>query len=54
LKEQVVEYVLGVPEGEEAMILAEGEKKARDALRWVIEKGVDVAMNYFNSLKEAK
>ena len=54
LKEQVVEYVLGIPEGEEAMVLAEGEKRARDALCWIIEKGVNVAMNHFNSLKEPK
>ncbi len=33
MKEEVVEYVLGVPKDEEERILAEGEKRAKDALR---------------------
>lgn len=48
LKEEVVEYVLGVPEGEEGRILIEGEKKAKDALYWIIKEGLERAMNRFN------
>ncbi|MGC8779050.1 MAG: aminoacyl-tRNA hydrolase [Candidatus Caldatribacteriaceae bacterium] len=55
MKEEVVEYVLGVPKDEEERILAEGEKRAKDALRCLLEKGLEVAMNCFNApLKESK
>ncbi|MEN3185106.1 MAG: aminoacyl-tRNA hydrolase [Atribacterota bacterium] len=47
-KEEVVEYVLSVPEGEEVRALVEGEKKAKEALRCIIEKGLERAMNCFN------
>lgn len=47
-KEEVVEYVLGVPEGEEVGILIEGEKRAKEALCCIIKKGPERAMNCFN------
>lgn len=48
-REAVVEHVLGVPEGDEAQLLAESEKKARDALRLIMVRGLEVAMNIVNA-----
>jgi len=48
-REEVVEYVLGIPQGEEATQLREGEERAREALLWIVEKGWQVTMNVFNT-----
>lgn len=49
-QEEVVDYVLGIPEGEECKILQKGEERARKALQYIIEKSWQEAMNIFNSL----
>ncbi|MEN3202984.1 MAG: aminoacyl-tRNA hydrolase [Atribacterota bacterium] len=48
-KNLVVDYVLGVPEGEERELLELAERKAADAVLCILECGVEKAMNRFNA-----
>ncbi len=45
----LVSHVLGRPAGEDRKVLDEAEDRAAQAVRCIIEEGVDRAMNRFNS-----
>ncbi|MBP9015130.1 MAG: aminoacyl-tRNA hydrolase [Candidatus Atribacteria bacterium] len=47
-REKAIDYVLGIPEGEEKVLLDEGEKKAVSALFSILEEGWERAMNKYN------
>jgi PTH1 family peptidyl-tRNA hydrolase len=49
IREKAVDYVLGIPEGEDKILLDEGEKKAVSALLLVLEEGWERAMNKYNA-----
>lgn len=48
-KHLVVDYVLGVPEESERVLLEAAEKKAAEAVLYILECGVEKAMNRFNA-----
>lgn len=48
-KDLVVDHVLGVPEGEERMLLAEAEEKAAEAVLCILGEGLAKAMNLYNT-----
>lgn len=45
----IVDYVLGVPEGDERALLEAAEKRAVEAVLYILEYGVEKAMNRFNA-----
>lgn len=48
-KDLVVDHVLGIPEGEERVLLEAAEKKAAEAVLCILEHGVEKAMNIYNA-----
>jgi PTH1 family peptidyl-tRNA hydrolase len=49
-----INYVLGVPPGDERILLATSEEKAVEAIPLVIQQGVDASMNIINADPEAQ
>ena len=47
-REKAMDYVLGIPEGEEKVLLEQGEEKAVSALSSILEEGWERAMNKYN------
>lgn len=47
-KNDMINYVIGKVPDEEQKILAEGVKKASEAVEEIIKNGIDIAMNKFN------
>lgn len=47
-KNDMINYVIGKVPEEEQQILAEGVKKASEAVEEIIKNGIDIAMNKFN------
>jgi len=47
-REKAMDYVLGVPEGEEKVLLDEGEERAVSALSSILEEGWERTMNKYN------
>lgn len=48
-KDLVVDHVLGIPEGEERVLLEAAERKAAEAVLYILEHGVEKAMNLYNA-----
>jgi PTH1 family peptidyl-tRNA hydrolase len=51
-REEVVDYVLGIPQGEECELLKSAEKKAAEAVLCILENGVERTMSFFNAREE--
>jgi PTH1 family peptidyl-tRNA hydrolase len=49
-----INYVLGVPPGDERILLATGEEKAVESIPLIIEQDVGTAMNIINADPEAQ
>ena len=47
-KNDMINYVIGKVPEEEQKVLAEGVKKASEAVEEIIKNGIDIAMNKFN------
>ena len=50
----MVDYVLGIPPGDERILLASGEDRAVEAVEIWIAQGIDAAMNLVNADPEAQ
>ncbi|HOQ67558.1 MAG TPA: aminoacyl-tRNA hydrolase [Candidatus Atribacteria bacterium] len=48
-REKAIDYVLGIPEGEEKILLDEGEEKAVSALSSILEEGWERTMSRYNA-----
>ncbi len=48
------DYVLGVPKGDEGILLASGEDKAAEAIEMIIRQGINTTMNVVNADPEAE
>ncbi|MGQ9622901.1 MAG: aminoacyl-tRNA hydrolase [Candidatus Caldatribacteriaceae bacterium] len=51
-REEVVDHVLGIPQGEECELLKSAEKKAAEAVLCILENGVERTMSLFNTREE--
>jgi len=51
-REEAIDYVLGVPEGEEKALLEKGEERAVSALSSILEEGWERAMNKYNAQED--
>lgn len=51
-REEVVDHVLGVPQGEECELLKSAEKRAAEAVLCILENGVERTMSLFNAREE--